>query len=218
MSAFVYSTWEPNMSNQPEDQQRRAILNSAAGIAVALATQHSSAAAPAATSAAAPAPVAGKPIPPAAAKPGAGGDFDFLAGHWKISNRRLKQPTDKEWDVFEGEATVFSVLGGMGSIEELRVPARGFYGMGVRVFHTEKKLWADHWVSGKNGVVNDPMMGSFKDGVGTFIADDEDNGKPIKARGVWDRITPTSCRWYQSTSTDGGKTWVDNWFMDWVRV
>lgn len=169
------------MSNQPEDQQRRAILNSAAGFAVALATQHSSATAPAASSAAAPAPVAGKPIPPAAAKPGAGGDFDFLAGHWKISNRRLKQPTDKEWDVFEGEATVFSVLGGMASIEELRIPARGFYGMGIRVFHTEKKQWADHWVSGKNGVVNDPMMGSFKDGVGTFIADDEDNGKPFKA-------------------------------------
>jgi len=206
------------MSNQPEDQQRRAMLNSVAGIAVALATQHSSATAPAASTAAAPAPVAGKPIPPAAAKPGAGGDFDFLAGHWKISNRRLKQPTDKEWDVFEGEATVFSVLGGMASIEELRIPARGFYGMGIRVFHTEKKQWADHWVSGKNGVVNDPMMGTFKDGVGTFIADDEDNGKPIKARGVWDRITPTSCRWHQSTSTDGGTTWVHNWFMDWVRV
>ncbi len=213
------------MSNLPEDQQRRTMLHSAAGIAVALATQHAGAngaPAPAAATtpapAPAPAPVAGKPIPPAAAKPGAGGDFDFLAGHWKISHRRLKQPTDKEWDVFEGEATVFSVLGGLASIEELRVPSRGFYGMGVRVFNAEKKLWADHWVSGKNAAVNDPMMGSFKDGVGTFIADDEDNGKPIKARGVWDRITPTSCRWYQSTSTDGGKTWVDNWFMDWVRV
>ena len=37
-------------------------------------------------------------------------------------------------------------------------------------------------------------------------------------RGVWDRITPTSCRWHQSTSKDGGKTWDYNWYMDWTRV
>jgi hypothetical protein len=54
--------------------------------------------------------------------------------------------------------------------------------------------------------------------VGTFIADDADDGQPIKVRGVWDRITPTSCRWHQAVSRDGGKVWEENWFMDWVRV
>lgn len=145
-------------------------------------------------------------------------DFMFLTGNWKISNRRLKSPGDKTWDEFPGEATVWSMLGGMASIEELRIPARNFAGMGVRVFHIEKKLWADHWVSGKNGILNEPMMGSFENGVGTFMADEMENGKPIKARGVWDRITPNSCRWHQATSSDGGKTWEPNWFMDWVRV
>ena len=42
--------------------------------------------------------------------------------------------------------------------------------------------------------------------------------KPIKAAGVWDRITPTSCRWRQSISHDGGKTWEGNWIMEWTRV
>lgn len=146
------------------------------------------------------------------------GDFGFLAGEWRISHRRLKTLGTEDWDVFDGEATVWSALDGMASIEELRIPARNFSGMGVRLFHVEKRLWADHWVSGKNGVLNEPMMGSFEDGVGTFTADDMDGDRPIKARGVWDRITPTSCRWHQATSNDGGKTWAGNWYMDWVRV
>jgi hypothetical protein len=153
----------------------------------------------------------------AAIKTGAGmGDFDFLAGSWKISHRQQK--TDKSWDAFEGEATVFRVLEGLASIEELRIPARKFSGMGVRVYDVDKKLWADHWVSSRNGVVNPPMYGSFQDNVGTFIADETDGGTPIKSRGVWDQITPTHCRWRQGVSSDGGKTWTDTWFMDWNRA
>ena len=41
---------------------------------------------------------------------------------------------------------------------------------------------------------------------------------PIKVRGVWDRITRTSCRWHQAVSRDGGNTWDVNWWMDWTRV
>jgi hypothetical protein len=62
------------------------------------------------------------------------------------------------------------------------------------------------------------MWGGFENGVGTWIADDTDDGAPIKVRGVWDRITPSSCRWHQAVSRDGGKTWQENWFMDWTRA
>jgi hypothetical protein len=145
-------------------------------------------------------------------------DFDFLTGDWMISHRRLLTADTDEWDEFEGEATVWSALGGMASIEELRIPARNFAGMGVRVFHIESGMWADHWVSGSNGVVNEPMMGTFVDGVGTFTAVEDDDGVVMQARGVWDHITPTSCRWHQATSSDGGATWDTNWSMEWQRV
>jgi hypothetical protein len=104
------------------------------------------------------------------------------------------------------------------SIEELRIPARNFAGMGVRTYHPATSQWADHWVSGTNGVVNEPMMGTFTDGVGTFLADEEEDGKRVLARGVWDQITPTSCRWHQATSADEGATWDVNWSMEWRRV
>lgn len=146
------------------------------------------------------------------------GDFDFLAGEWKIKHRRLKDGTTDVWDTFESGATVHRVLDGMGSIEELRGPSGKYMGMGVRVWHPAEKLWADHWTGAYDGVVNAPQMGQFIDGDGVFISDDTQDGKTIKIRGVWDRITGTSCRWHQSSSTDGGKTWVYSWYMDWTRA
>ena len=110
-------------------------------------------------------------------------------------------------------------LGGVGSIEELRIPARDFIGMGIRLLDLEKRVWFDYWVAGRSGVLAPRgMTGAFDNSVGTFTVDDVDGGQPIKVRGVWDRITPASCRWHQALSRDGGKVWVDDWFMDWTRV
>jgi hypothetical protein len=159
------------------------------------------------------------PTPSPAPPPGKPGDFDFLAGAWAISHRRLKTAGTQDWDEFKGEATCWTILGGVGSVEELRIPARGFSGMGLRLLDVEKSLWSDYWVNGKSGVLTTPgMTGGFEGGVGTFLADDMDGTRPIKVRGVWDRITPRSCRWHQAISYDGGKTWEGNWFMDWVRA
>ena len=143
------------------------------------------------------------------------GDFAFLTGEWRIANR-MKQGAD--WIEFPGEATVVSLLGGNASVEELRIPGRNFSGIGLRLYDAAAGVWNDHWINGQQRTVNPPMPGTFENGVGTFHADDEDNGRPIRARGVWDRITPTSCRWFQGVSRDGGTTWEDSWFMAWTRV
>jgi hypothetical protein len=151
--------------------------------------------------------------------PGQPGDFDFLTGHWKIAHRRLKTPGGDDWDVFDGEASCFGILGGVAHVEELRIPARNFSGMGLRLLDVDKRVWVDHWVNARNGVLTLPgMTGGFAEGVGTFVAEDEHEGRPILVRGTWDRITPTGCRWHQATSSDGGRHWEGNWFMDWVRA
>ncbi len=91
--------------------------------------------------------------------------------------------------------------------------------MGLRLLDIEKKIWHDYWVNGKSGVLAPPgLTGNFKNGEGVFVADDNDGDVPIKVKGVWDRITPNSCRWYQAVSRDDGKTWDINWSMDWTRV
>lgn len=145
------------------------------------------------------------------------GDFDFLTGEWSIVHRRQKAPG--EWDDFEGEATCFGILAGAGSIEELRIPSRNFLGTGIRLLEPQRAVWSDYWVNARDGILATPgLAGTFRDGVGTFEADDTDGKDPIRVRGVWDRITPTSCRWQQAVSRDGGATWETNWVMDWTRA
>lgn len=143
------------------------------------------------------------------------GDFDFLSGNWKIKHKQLK---DGKWDEFEGEATVFGILGGLASVEELRIPSRNFSGMGLRILDVEKKLWADHWCNRKNGILNAASWGSFTDGVGIWDSSDVESGAPVIVRGVWDQITSSSCRWYQAVSRDDGITWKENWIMHWQRI
>lgn len=190
------------MTDDPTDPQRRALLLSAMGLVLSGGLLEVS-------------------TTMAGAKKAEGqiGDFNFLAGRWKIHHRRLKGNKRTEWDEFDGEATCWTVLGGAGSIEELRIPARDFSGLGIRLLDPQTGLWADFWVNGRDRVLTGPpTTGVFENGVGAFIADDVDDGHPIKVKGVWDKITPKSCRWYQATSRDGGKSWEENWIMEWTRV
>jgi hypothetical protein len=62
-----------------------------------------------------------------------------------------------------------------------------------------------------------PSWGSFVDGVGIWDSDDQDGDTPVVYRGVWDQIKRTSCRWYQASSRDGGKSWQESWVMQWQR-
>jgi len=182
------------------DQQRRALLSAGAGALLAQAGAAGDAAA------AIPKPPPGKP-----------GEFDFLAGEWRIAHRRLTGPG--QWDTFAGEATCWTILGGVGSVEELRIPARGFSGLGLRLLDVENRVWVDHWVNARSGVVGLPgMSGGFIDGAGVFLAEDEDGGTPIVVRSLWDEIAADSCRWSQATSRDGGRTWEENWVMRWRRA
>lgn len=158
------------------------------------------------------------PIPPLPATPTPGnpGDFDFLTGEWRIHNRSI---VNGEWLEYPGEATVVGILGGVCSVEELRIPARNFSGMGLRLLDVEKRVWSDHWVNARSGVVTTPgQLGSFENGAGIFVTDDVADGQPVKYVGVWDDITPRSCRWRQASSRDGGQTWDQNWIMEWSRV
>ena len=188
------------MSHDPTDIERRAMLQISAGLAAA-----GGAGLPAARAAARPPQANGKP-----------GDFDFLSGQWRIANRQLKNGA---WDTFDGEATVIGILGGVASVEELRIPARQFSGMGLRLLDRERRLWADFWVNARSGVLTPPpAWGSFVDGVGIWDSDDDDAGKPVIYRGMWDQIAPRSCRWTQASSRDDGKTWQESWVMHWTRV
>jgi hypothetical protein len=92
--------------------------------------------------------------------------------------------------------------------------------MGVRVFDAKAGEWLVWWHDGRNPTALDPPLRGpgFKDGGGTFVADDTLRGKPIKVRYRWTGITPTSAHWDQAFSPDGGATWEVNWEMQLTRA
>jgi hypothetical protein len=146
-------------------------------------------------------------------------DFDFLVGSWTVKHRRLKARLANctEWEEFGGTCTLWPLLGGAGNVDDnvLEFPGGTYRAATFRAYDPTTGLWAIWWMDGRNPHQLDvPVKGSFKDGIGTFLADDTFDGKPIKVRFLWSRIAADSCRWEQAFSQDGGQSWETNWEMD----
>ena len=62
-----------------------------------------------------------------------------------------------------------------------------------------------------------PVVGGF-DGVrGEFYGEEEDNGRPVKLRYLWNKRDRDHTRWEQAFSYDN-RTWATNWTADFVRA
>ncbi len=149
-------------------------------------------------------------------------DFDFLVGRWAVRHHRLKERLagSQEWEDFPGTLVNWTTLGGRGNVGDnvMERPGATIRGLGIRSFDTGTSQWAVWWLDTRSPSIDPPMKGGFKDGVGTFLADDTFNGRPIKVRVRWSQITATSAHWEQAYSADGGATWEINWTSDFTRI
>ena len=68
------------------------------------------------------------------------------------------------------------------------------------------------------GLLDPPVLGGFDGDVGIFEGDDVFDGRPIRVRFTWSRVTTPAPRWEQAFSADGGETWETNWVMDFTRI
>jgi len=160
----------------------------------------------------------------AAADPAGLHDFDFLIGAWRVHHRRLKARLagNHDWEEFEGTSKLEMTMAGAGTVDDnwIDLPGGAYRAVGIRAFDLKTGLWSIWWLDGRapQGPLDPPVRGRFENGVGIFTGDDTLNGKPIRVRYTWSRITPTTCHWEQAFSPDGGKTWETNWIMDLTRL
>jgi hypothetical protein len=150
-------------------------------------------------------------------------DFDFLHGRWAVAHRRLKDRLAgcTEWEVFGGTCQAQPLLGGAGIVDDnlIELPAGTYRAATLRAYDPATKQWAIWWLDGRQPHALDaPMIGRFEDGIGTFFADDTFRGQSIRVRFLWSNITPTTARWEQAFSPDGGRSWETNWEMDFTRT
>lgn len=150
-------------------------------------------------------------------------DFDFMVGSWNVRHRRLRHRLvgNHDWDGFGGTLVNWPVLGGHGNVDDnvMVLPSGTIRGIGLHTFDRTSGQWLSRWLDERAPSVIEPAMrGRFTDGAGTFIGDDHLDGRPVKTRVVWSRITARSAHWEQSCSADGGATWEPNWISDFTRT
>ena len=147
-------------------------------------------------------------------------DFHFLYGRWAVIHRRLKERGVgcQDWDEFEGITFCQGLMGGLCNVDENDFPDRGFQGLTFRSFDVEKQRWSIYWVNSRQGVLEAPVHGRFENGVGRFVGEDLDAGRPVKVAFTWDATTAGVAHWSQAFSYDGGATWETNWTMAFTRT
>ncbi len=148
-------------------------------------------------------------------------DFDFYFGCWHVRNQRLRERLvgSDEWEEFEAAQECRPIIGGFGNIDNFVTDwSGGFVGMTLRLFNRQTNQWSIYWSSSRTGVLEPPVAGVFRNGVGVFEGDDKNHGRPVRARFTWSHITPTFARWEQALSADNGATWETNWRMQMTRI
>jgi hypothetical protein len=142
-------------------------------------------------------------------------DFDFEIGTWKTHLSRLQHPLSGSttWVEYEGTSVVRKIWDGRANLVELEAdgPAGHIEALSLRLYDPQGRQWSINSANSRVGTLGQPTIGEFKNGRGEFFDQESFNGRTIWVRNVWSDITSDSCRFEQSFSDDGGKTWEVNW-------
>jgi len=149
-------------------------------------------------------------------------DFDFEIGTWKTHLRRLVRPLtgSTAWVEYDGTTVVRTIWNGRANLVELAVdgPAGRIEALSLRLYNSKSRQWSLNFSSSGSGSLSQPAIGEFKNGRGEFFNQEMLDGRAILVRFVISDVTPTSCRFEQSFSNDGGRSWEVNWIATDTRI
>ncbi len=161
------------------------------------------------------------PYVAAACRDSARRQFDFWLGDWDVVNRQ-RRPRGTGWGV-TGRATdrVHAVAGGCGIVEHWRgTTAMGqVLGYSLRAWNPARQKWdlVLLWPRPDRPRFS-TLEGGFRDGRGEFFRTVADTaGNEVRVRFTFSAITPTSLRWSDGISRDGGRSWPSTWIMEFTR-
>jgi hypothetical protein len=149
-------------------------------------------------------------------------DFDFEIGTWKIHLSRLQDRLagSTTWVEFDGTSVTRKVWNGRANLEEFETDSQTGHieGLTLRLYNPQAHQWSIYWVNSKNGFVEQPMIGEFKNGGGEFYDQEPWKGRAVYVRFLWTNINTSTPHFEQAYSDDGGKTWEVNWITNQTRV
>ena len=148
-------------------------------------------------------------------------DFDWDIGTWKTHQRRLLHPLtgSTTWVEYNGTDVVRKIWDGANSgVVEADGPSGHLEIFTLRLYNPQAHQWGISFTNPATGTMGVPSVGEFRDGRGEFYDQEMYNGRAILLRFSISDITPTSCRFEQAFSDDGGKTWEVNFIVTETRV
>jgi hypothetical protein len=149
-------------------------------------------------------------------------DFDFEIGTWKTELKRLLHPLSgsNEWVECHGTSVVRKVWDGRANLVELTADCPGghFEGLNLRLYNPVSHQWSLNFANASSGTLGQPTVGEFKNGRGEFYDQETFKGRAILVRFVIIPVSADVCRFEQSFSDDGGKTWELNWVATDTRI
>ena len=138
-------------------------------------------------------------------------DFDFDVGVWHTEITRRLHPLTKSTDSIKlsGTVTIRQVWGGKAQVEEIEAdgPKGHWEGMSLFLYDPAAHQWSQTFVNSASGSIAPGLVGSFHDGKAELFQQDTLDGRAILVRATWSDFTPTSHRYEEDVSADGGKTW-----------
>lgn len=165
-------------------------------------------------------PAPPKPAQETAADANAHG-FDFEIGSWSIHLSRLKDRLagSTTWVAFDGTTVTQPVWNGRADVEQFETDSSDGHieGMTLRLYNPQSRQWRIYWANSEDGILDQPMIGEFKNGVGEFYDQEMWKGRAVFVRFIWSKMATKSPHFEQAFSDDGGKTWEVNWITDQVR-
>lgn len=149
--------------------------------------------------------------------------FDFLMGTWNVQNTFLAKRLQHshQWLKFQATDIESPLRTGTGNLEYyLTNQWPGLVGMALRLYDPHAHQWTIYWSDNRfsRGVLQPPVSGTFKDGVGVFEGPDHVGAIPITVRYTWRNIDHDHARWTQAFSRDQGRIWETNWIMEFTRT
>jgi hypothetical protein len=150
-------------------------------------------------------------VAPAAEERDGQHDFDFTRGAWKTHIVRRLHALSGSSETVEMNGTVVArnVWGGRAFLEEINVdgPQGHWQGASLFLYDPKGKQWSQNFFNSAHAEFDTSLVGSMRDGRIELFSHERLDGRAILVRGVWSEITPTSHRYTESYSTDGGVTW-----------
>ena len=145
-------------------------------------------------------------------------EFDFWIGEWDV-NLRVRQP-DFTWkDSHKSVARIYTILDGKAILELWSEKEGGINGYSLRYYNPKKGAW-DLWLNwaSNNQSATNGMECFFRHKRAECYSKRKINeASSLVSRYTFSDAQPNSVRWDDAYSRDNGKTWSNNWIMEFTR-